>query len=73
MSKYEYDYVSIELSDEQRHLLELGLNISEINSLIKPIINERAKDGWKPLWPFTLPDLWFERTIPARRKNTKTN
>jgi hypothetical protein len=64
MIKYEYDVVTLDLSDDQKQVLELGLgNIEILNSLILDVINERAEDGWEPLYPFSVPQIWFRKEI----------
>jgi len=72
--KYEYDYEMIVLTDEQRHMVELGLaKVEDINAMIKEIVNERATDGWEPLYPFSVPQIWFRKpkTTTRKRKTTK--
>lgn len=65
----EYDFESIELTDEQKQLIQLGMgNVDELNNKIKVIINGRSKGGWEPLYPFSVPMLWFKREIPKRNK-----
>jgi len=70
--KYEYDYELVNLSDEQKHLIEVGLvRVEEINPLIREIINQKAKDGWEPLYPFSMPAIWFRKQIRSTRATKK--
>lgn len=76
MTKYEYDVVTLNISDEQKQVIALGLgNIEELNAIILEVINERAADGWEPLYPFSVPQIWFRKTKsvrrPARKKISK--
>lgn len=62
--KYEYDYETIALDDKQKHLLEIGIaNVDAINLKIKEIINKRSQDEWEPLYPFSVPMMWFKRPV----------
>lgn len=71
MTKYEYDVVTLDLTEEQQQALQLGLaNIEQLNLMIKDIINERAQDGWEPMYPFSVPQIWFRKAKPTRRKKT---
>lgn len=59
---YEYDYQTIPLTEEQQQIIGMGLgDVESLNILIKDIVNQRAEDGWEPLWPFMVPQLWFRR------------
>ena len=67
---YEYDFVDLKLSQDQMQVVQLGLaNIEEVNKLIKDTINLKAKDAWEPLYPFSVPYIWFRRLI--KQKNVK--
>lgn len=67
--KYEYDFETLEVTDEQQHVISLGLgDISQINAMIRDIVNKRAKDGWEPMYPFSVPDIWFKKPVVTRRK-----
>jgi hypothetical protein len=67
--KYEYDVVTLNISDDQKQALQMGFgNIDQLNLMIKDVINDRAKDGWEPLYPFSVPQIWFRKTI---RKTTR--
>ena len=67
--KYEYDFVTLQISDEQKQVLQLGLgDIEQLNLMIRDVINERAADGWEPLYPFSVPQIWFRKAKVARRK-----
>lgn len=74
MTKYEYDVVTLNLSDEQKQVLQLGLgDIEQLNLMIKEVINERAGDGWEPLYPFSVPQIWFRKAKTVRRTTKKTS
>ena len=69
MTKYEYDFENVELSDEQKQVMQMGLgDVSALNVIIKDIINVKAKSGWEPLYPFSVPQIWFRKPKVARRK-----
>jgi hypothetical protein len=69
MTKYEYDYEELKLNEEERALLDLDMgDVDTLNVLLRETINERAADGWEPLYPFSVPSLWFRRVIPTKRK-----
>lgn len=66
---YEYDFQDIGLTEDQRKLMEFGaVKIEEVNPRIKDILNKRAQDGWEPLYPFSVPLLWFRRIAPKKAK-----
>jgi hypothetical protein len=70
--KYEYDFQDIGLNDDQRKLVELGLvKVEDISARIKEILNARAKDGWEPLYPFSVPLLWFKRIAVTQKPKKK--
>jgi len=71
MILYEYDHEDIGLTDRQRQLAELGMvKVEDLSAKIKDIINKRAKDGWEPFYPFSVPLLWFKRVaIKKSKKN----
>ena len=72
MTKFEYDFVTLNLSEEHKQVLQMGLgDIDALNLLIRDVINERAADGWEPLYPFSVPQIWFRKVKPARRANRK--
>jgi hypothetical protein len=59
----EYDFEIIPLTEEQKVALEFQrIDESAIAALLKSVINERAQDGWSPLYPFSFPVVWFEKT-----------
>lgn len=65
---YEYDFEGIDLTDEQRQAVELGLvKIEVLNEKVKLILNKRAKDGWTAEYPFSVPYLWFKREVKVRK------
>ena len=62
--KYEYDFVSLKLTEDQQQAIQLGIvNVEIINPQIRDIINARGQEGWEALYPFSLPGIWFKRTI----------
>lgn len=66
---YEYDFEDIGLTEEDRKLVELGMGkIEDLNAKIKPILNKRAKEGWEPLYPFSVPMIWFKRNKKPVKK-----
>jgi hypothetical protein len=66
---YEYDFELVPLDEKQQHALELGVgNIQDLNVKLKEILNKRAKDGWEPFYPFSVPMLWFKRQIKSKKK-----
>lgn len=72
MTKFEYDFVTLNLSEEHKQVLQMGLgDIDALNVLIRDVINERADDGWEPLYPFSVPMIWFRKAKPARRATRK--
>jgi len=73
MTKYEYDVVTLALSDEQKQVIALGLgDIESLNAMILDVVNEHAAKGWEPLYPFSVPQIWFRKVKPARRTTKKT-
>ena len=71
MTVYEYDFVSLKLTDDQKQMVQMGLaNIEQLNAMLRDTINERAVDGWEPLYPFAVPALWFRRV--KAKKSAKT-
>lgn len=72
MSKYEYDFVALALTDDQKQVVQMGLgNIEQLNSMIKDTINSKAKQGWEAMYPFSVPYLWFRRELSTRKKTKK--
>lgn len=70
--KYEYDFQIIELSEADIQKIQLGLATPEsMNTVIKDVLNDRAKDGWEPLMPVGIPSVWFRRSIRATRKKSE--
>jgi len=71
MTKYEYDFVELKISDEQKQVISMGLaDVDSLNLMIRDVINERAADGWEPLYPFSVPQIWFRKQKPVQRKKT---
>jgi hypothetical protein len=69
---YEYDFHDIGLTEDQRRLVDLGMvKVEDISARIKEIVNERAKQGWEPLYPFTVPLLWFRRIPPTQKRKIR--
>lgn len=65
---YEYDFQDIGLTEDQRKMVDLGMvKIEDLNLKIKDILNQMAKDGWEPLYPFSVPMLWFRRPKNQKR------
>lgn len=65
---YEYDFEDMGLTEEQRKLVELGMvKVEDINGKIKEILNRRAVEGWEPLYPFSVPMLWFKRIMLSKK------
>jgi hypothetical protein len=59
---YEYDFEQV-LTKEALDNVDMGLvEPASILAAIKKVLNERAKKGWEPLTPFTLPVVWFRKT-----------
>ena len=72
MTKYEYDFETIRLDEQQQAMIEIGVgNVSALNPIIREVLNERAKDGWEPMYPFSVPQIWFRKVKVARKKRTK--
>jgi len=69
--KYEYDYETVNLTEDQQQMIQMGLaNIEALNSMVRDVINARAKDGWEPLYPFSMPSIWFRKPKAVKRKKT---
>ncbi len=67
--KYQYDYELLPLDEGQLQAIEMGLaKIEHINAMILDLVNERAKKGWEPLYPFSVPQIWFRKPATAARK-----
>lgn len=65
---YEYECVKLDITEEQQQLATMGLgNIDQVNTIICALINERAKDGWEPLYPFSVPAMWFRRPMTKKK------
>lgn len=70
MITHEYDFEDVPMPEAERRMVEMGLGkIEDINAKIKDILNRRAKEGWEPLYPFSVPMLWFKRVAKKTRKN----
>lgn len=68
-TKYEYDFIALNLTDDQKQIVQMGLgNIDQLNTMIKDTINFKAKDGWEPLYPFSVPHIWFRRIKKSKSK-----
>lgn len=69
MTIYEYDFVTLELSEEQTNMTQMGMgNIEQLNIMIRDAINQYTDDGWEPLYPFMVPQIWLRRAKPTKRK-----
>jgi len=67
---YEYTFEAVQLSDEEKQAIQIGIGrIEELNEKIKETLNRQAKSGWEPLYPFSVPMLWFKRPLKKTRKN----
>lgn len=61
---YEYEVITLNLNEEEQHAIQMGLGrIEDINGLILEVVNEMAKEGWEPLYPFSVPQIWFKRVV----------
>jgi hypothetical protein len=72
--KYEYDYESLELTENQAEAVRMGIaDLDHINAMVKEVINRRATQGWEPFYPFSVPSIWFRKakTTARRKKITK--
>jgi len=68
---YEYDFVVLPLSNEQKQVVQMGLaDVDQINAMLRTLINERTADGWEPLYPFSVPAVWFRRPKKKTRKTS---
>ncbi len=67
---YEYDTFTLDLSEDKKQSIQLGFgDIDELNVLLKDVINKKALDGWEPLYPFSVPHIWFKRLKkPTKQK-----
>ena len=55
---YEYDVVTLDLDEDQKQAIQMGIGkIEHLNSLIKKMVNSKGKEGWEPLYPFSVPQL----------------
>jgi len=72
--KYEYKYVTLDLNEEQMQMVQMGLaKIELVNDMVLETINEEAKDGWEPLYPFSVPSVWLKKQIKTPVKKRATN
>lgn len=68
MTVYEYEFVTLPLSEDQKQVIQMGLgNIEQLNAILRDAINQRAADGWEPLYPFAVPSVWFRRKKTAKK------
>ncbi len=66
---YEYEFVTLDLTEEQKQVMRMGLaNIDQINAMLRDTINKKAIAGWEPLYPFSVPDIWFRRIKPKKTR-----
>lgn len=70
---YEYEFEAVPLPDEEARMLAMNLigNIHVVNTAVKTVLDARSKLGWEPLYPFSVPVLWFRREVKTRK--TKKN
>lgn len=74
MTKYEYDFEVLEITEDQKHVMQMGLgDIDHLSLMVKEVVNRKAAEGWEPLYPFSVPQVWFRKAKPTRRKTTKTS
>ena len=67
--KYKYEVVTLQLTDEQMQMSSLGIaNIEQINAIVCELVNERSEDGWEPLYPFSVPQVWFRKEVKAYKR-----
>ena len=68
---YIYKFVTLPVSQDQQAALNLGVvSLEEINPIIEKCINEQAKDGWEPFYPFSFPSIWFRKQTKAKKSVT---
>lgn len=66
-AKLEYDFEVLALTEGEQQMVQMGIaNIDQLNAKIKDIVNKRAIDGWEPLYPFSVPAVWFKRLKKTR-------
>ena len=66
---YEYEFETLKLTEDQKNTIQLGFgDVDLINGMIKEVINRRGKEGWRAMYPFSVPCLWFYKE-KGRRKN----
>lgn len=71
MIKYEYDFETVQVDEQQQAMIDIGVgNMATLNPIIRDILNERGKAGWEALYPFSVPEIWFRRVKPVRKKKT---
>lgn len=69
MNYYEYDFVTLDLSEDQKQVIQMNLgNTDHLIILVKDAINLKTKDGWEPLYPFSIPHIWFRKLKSKRTK-----
>lgn len=67
---YEYTFESLPLSDDQKQMIQMGLaKIDDVNSMVVDLANKKAKEGWEPLYPFSVPYMWFRREKKTKKKS----
>ena len=72
MTKYEFDFEVLKLTEEQTQVIQMGLgNIEALSFMIRDVINARAAEGWEPMYPFSVPTIWFFREVPAKKAMRK--
>lgn len=73
MTKYEYDFVHLNVTEEQNQMIQMGMaKLDDLNVMVRDAINEKAQEGWEPLYPFAVPMIWFRKPVRATRKAKKT-
>jgi len=72
MTKYEFDFEVLKLTEEQTQVIQMGLgNIEALSFMIRDVINARAAEGWEPMYPFSVPNIWFRRVLASRTVRKK--
>lgn len=67
---YEYTFEALALTEEQKQVIQMGLaKVEDVSTMISELANKKAKDGWEPLYPFSVPCLWFRREKKTKKKS----
>lgn len=72
MTQYEYKYRSVDLTEQQRELIQMNMaKLEDLHAMILKIVNEEGKDGWEALYPFLADTVWFRRERISKRSPKK--